>query len=469
MKKINLNVCVDREISLNSIFCDIGDIIITEIRNDKAILIYDNKIRGLIGGEQAEVVLQRDGIILTAIINVDNNKIDENKLIDKIYNPIELNSLTKLSKRSDFVFGADISMINEVLTQGGKFYNANGNEESIFSLLRAAEFDCIRLRLWNDPNFIDGAPYGGGHNDIDTDIKIARIVKAMGFKLMIDFHYSDFWADPAKQSIPKNWRHLRSVSEVEKTIFNYTYTSILKFQDNGAKPDFIQVGNEITNGLIQHNAYIDGDDISHEKKKIHSRICGNFKKASFLRYLNAGCNAVREFNNIKIVIHIDRGADNKRCTKFYRRISKVKYDIIGLSYYSFYHGSIDSFKDNVVKLASKFAKPILVAETSYAFTESSHVYSESVFAGANNAAKSWEISPQGQADKIRAISDVLLNLPDNLGQGVCYWEPCWLPLKGVGWAKCESKSSWSDQALFSYEGVQLPSLNTPKLLKNKLK
>lgn len=464
------DIGVDNEINISDIVQSKEKFIdATVTSGDNAVLIYDGKVRGMRGGIKACVTVHFESSQEYLEINVLSDNLTEDKITGNIFNKVNFASVVGACGRDEFLMTVDISTIYEVLRCGGKFYNTDGVQESIYLQLKNAGYDSIRLRHWNNPNFEDGTCYQGGHNDLCTNIKIARIAKLLGFKFVLDFHYSDFWADPGKQSIPKEWAKLKTVSDIEKVIYNYTYDMLVEYDKAGCVPEYVQVGNEITFGMIKHNAFFTDSKKDREKKKIFGAKCGDFNHKSFIKYINAGVTAVKKFDtSIQTIIHIDRGADNKTSTKFYDRIRSVDFDIIGLSYYSFYHGDINAFRDNITKLAERYNKRIYVAETSYAFTTIVHEKAVSVFENPNCKNKNWEISPQGQADKMCSIANELLALPNDLGIGISYWEPAWLAIDGAGWAKVDTKASWCDQALFSYDGVKLPSLDVAKHIKKHL-
>ena len=168
------------------------------------------------------------------------------------YEPIEVEPVEGIS--DEFSMGMDISTIQNVFEGGGKFYNSEGNRESIYKLLKDNGFTYIRLRLWNEPYQYDAdgnkLSYGGGMCDVDTIKEIAVDAKGLGFKLLLNFHYSDFWADPTYQVIPKMWENIETSEEMAKAVYDYTYETVTAFCEAGAKPDMVQIGNEITTGMF---------------------------------------------------------------------------------------------------------------------------------------------------------------------------------------------------------------------------
>lgn len=429
------------------------------LEGENDFIINDNTVYPVLGGKSLLLIFPEDNKKI--LIKTKAESLPSKKYTGRLFEAVNVEFSEKLANRNNFIKAADVSSIYEVLRCGGKFYNENGEAENIFSMLKRGGFNTVRLRLWNKPSDENGVPYGGGNSDLQRNLEIAKVAYAFGFDIMVDFHYSDFWADPASQRIPFQWSELKSSDIIAKTLGEFTRNSISEFYKNGIRVRYVQIGNEITNGLITQQALY-GKDV--EVKKLKRSIRGNFGSRNFYKYLKAGIESAKSVDNdILTVIHIDTGANAKRSLKFFEKIKKLDFDIIGLSYYPFFHGNINLMKATVTKLA-KFNKPIFVAETSYTFTEESHPDAMSVFSGANRGDKSYKISPQGQADLLCAITNILLELPRNIGIGVCWWEPCWLPVVGAGWSGAGTKPSWSDQALFSYDGVKLPSLDTFTLM-----
>lgn len=432
------------------------------LKGQKDFIVKNNRIYPVYSGKETVIYFPSNDT--KVCIKTQEDNLSEKSFSGKLFESLNVEFSEKLSKRKDFIKAADVSSIYEVFRCGGKFYNEEGEGENVFSMLKRGGFNTIRLRLWNNPCDEKGTPYGGGNNDLLRDLEIAKAAYAFGFDIMVDFHYSDFWADPASQRIPREWAHLTSARDIEIAVREFTAKALSEFYSQGIKVRYVQIGNEITNGLMTQKP-IYGKEVKNQKLK--RRIRGNFGSRNFKRYLIAGIESAKSVDkDILTVIHIDTGTNAKRSLKFFRKIKKIDFDIIGLSYYPFFHGNINLMKETVTKLVN-FNKPILIAETSYGFTNDSNPKAMSVFLGANRGDKSYKISPQGQADLLCAITDVLLNLPRNIGRGVCWWEPCWLPVKGAGWSGEETKPSWSDQALFSYEGVKLPSLDTFALMEKE--
>lgn len=187
----------------------------------------------------------------------------------------------------EFIKGADLSTLLELEKCGARYFDG-GEEKEILSILKGYGFNSVRLRLWNDPYDKEGKPYGAGTNDLDVTIKTAKKVVDAGFGFLFNLHYSDFWADPGKQIKPKAWENY-SVEELEQAVFDFTKDSMEALHKAGAKPTMVQVGNELSNGLLWPEGRKPGWD-------------------NITRFVNAGIRGVRVVDkSVPIMIHLDNG------------------------------------------------------------------------------------------------------------------------------------------------------------------
>ncbi len=362
---------------------------------------------------------------------------------------------------SEFIKGMDISTLLEVEKLGGKFYK-DGTETELLSILETYGVNYVRLRLWNDPYSEDGKPYGAGGNDFQTTLTLAKraLAKKLGF--LLDFHYSDFWTDPGKQFIPKAWAG-KNVEELEQAVFDYTKETLLALKKEGAFPTMIQVGNELTNGLLW----------PYGKVPEYENIA---------KFVNAGIRAVREVDKtVPIMIHLDNGGNNELYRTWFDEFMKrgEEFQIIGMSYYPFWHGTLSDLEYNMRDVAARYGKDIVVAEVSMGFTMEDYQSYERLpdekrkgmaTKPALAAKVEYPMTPQGQSDFMQDFMTRIKKVPDNLGKGFFYWEPAWIPVAGSGWATEESLqyiqdkgpcgNEWANQALFDYDGNALPALTT---------
>ncbi len=358
--------------------------------------------------------------------------------------------------------GMDISTLTEVESCGGKFYK-NGVQGDALEILKSYGANMIRLRLWNDPFDENGNSYGAGGCDLETILKLAKRVKNAGLEWMLVLHYSDFWADPGKQTPPKAWKSL-DADGLEKAVYEYTLQTLKKFQAEGVSPAIVSVGNEITNGFLW----------PHGKTPDFSNIA---------RFVNAGLRAVKEVDpDAKTMIHLDNGGRNDLYRNWFDNYFKeggMQFDYIGLSYYPFWHGTMQGLRDNMNDIAVRYNKDLIITETSTAFTFESYSKYEKLEedqrkgGGAKVSMEDrleYPVTPEGQSDFIKAVMETVSQVPNGHGKGVFWWEPAWVPVPGSGWAnkagweyvneKGPGGNEWANQALFDYEGNALPALET---------
>ncbi len=373
----------------------------------------------------------------------------------------------------DFIRGMDISSILSEEASGVKYYDAEGNEQDLFKILADNGVNYIRVRVWNDPFDADGNGYGGGNCDAACAAEIGRRAAENGMKLNVDFHYSDFWADPKKQMCPKAWEGM-DIEEKSAALYEYTYNSLKTILDAGADIGMVQIGNEINNGMA-----------------------GEKKDANVLELLKQGSKAVRTVSSeygkdIKIAVHytnVDASTNIIKKAKMFET-NELDYDIFGISYYSFWHGTVDHMQETMEYVKKIYGKDVCVLETSFPYTnEDGDCSGNSVNEG--DIVGDYICSPQSQAN---AVWDVMNAMAKIGGLGVFYWESAWLPVgteyesnmelwtrDGSGWAskyaaaydpddagRYYGGSSWDNQAFFDFEGHLLDSIKVfdPKCLKN---
>lgn len=358
-----------------------------------------------------------------------------------------------------FIKGMDISSLLEEEACGAKYYD-HGEQKDLFDILKSYGVNSVRLRLWNDPYDEKGSPYGAGTNDLDKTICLARRAMAHGMGWLLDFHYSDFWADPGKQTVPKAWRGL-DTEGLKKAVYEYTVKVMERLKEENLLPSMVQVGNELTNGLLWPTG----------KKPEYDNLA---------EYLNAGIRGVRKVaQNMPIMIHLDNGGLNEMYVDWFEHFMKrcEPFEIIGFSYYPFWHGTMDALEANMRDMAARYGKELVVAEVSMGFTmEDYRVYEGAPIETLKGMATKPELvekleypmTMQGQSDFMADIMGRIAAVPG--GRGFYYWEPAWIPVPGCGWATKEALlytgeqgnggNEWANQALFDYQGNALPALET---------
>ncbi|HEY8419332.1 MAG TPA: glycosyl hydrolase 53 family protein [Clostridia bacterium] len=441
-----------------------------------AIYIEDGFVEGMLAGQTVQVsATSSKGGRGSFTVEVEEDNYSPTFDQSSWFNEINIDKVQNL--RQDFPLGIDISTLYEVLDKGGKFYNHEGLRQNVYQILKNNGVNYVRLRLWNDPYKTvtqNGQevkiPYGGGICDLPRILEIARSAKKAGLKVLLDFHYSDFWADPSKQVIPKAWLNYTTSDQIAQAIYDFTYQTIETLDKAGAKPDMVQIGNEITPGMIIHapgaNEYI----VENSQPALSSAIRGSYSGASvnLKKYIKAGNDAVKDYDSdILTVIHLAKGMSGTDFIKeFFHTFDSIDYDVIGLSYYPYWHGTVSQLGNTVRALAQEFpTKLISIVEISYGFTYASHPNANNIFSPSGNAkpVSGYSVNPQGQADLLVDVISTLSAVSQ--GYGIFYWEGCWIPVSGVGWAEAGTKNSWANQALFSYDGKALPSLRVFKDIK----
>lgn len=358
------------------------------------------------------------------------------------------------------IHGMDISTMDEVVRLGGRFYD-KGEEKDLLQILRSYGVNYIRLRLWANPYSEEGKPYGAGVNDLDATVRMTKKIKAAGLQYLLDFHYSDFWTDPGKQIKPKAWKDY-SREELKTAIYEYTKDTLKTLQDVECLPDMVQVGNEITNGILWPEGRVSEFD-------------------TLVQFLNAGIRAVRSVDgNIPVMLHLDQGSCRNLYQEWFDRYQSKggeDFEIIGLSYYPVWNGKLEGLIDNMNALADRYGKEMIVAEVSQPFTLKDYASYEGLKPDQRKGAavkpdKTRELefpaTVEGQSAFMKKFLEEISQVKKGLGIGYFYWEPAWIPVKGSGWATPESLAymqdqgpcgnEWANQGLFDYEGNALPAL-----------
>ena len=361
----------------------------------------------------------------------------------------------------------DFSTLEETEALGGVF-RQNGNAGDLVEILAKNGVNAARLRLWVNPHSPSGEPYGAGTCDLPLVIRLARRAKNSGMRLLLDLHYSDFWCDPGRQLPPKGWGTL-DLPRLSVRVYDYTRDVLATLAKEGLSPDMVQVGNEITNGILWPLGRL--SDPEPEKAR------QGFDGLSWL--VNAGCRAVREHSDARVMLHLERSGDNAVWREWFDRMIArgADFDIIGASYYPYWHGSFDALRQNLNDMIARYHKDVMIVETAYAFTpahfdparENANLVINDSLKCYDGSDAPYPLTMEGQ----RLFTKGLLHLVDGLdggrGKGVYYWEPAWLPLSGSTWATqaareymCEKHkpggNEWANQCLFDYQGNATPAL-----------
>ena len=364
-----------------------------------------------------------------------------------------------------FIRGVDISTVLAQEESGVIYRDRDGTPQDIFKTLRENGVNYIRVRVWNNPYDQNGNGFGGGNNDSAKAAEIGKRAAKYNLPLLVDFHYSDFWADPAKQQAPRAWKGM-GIEEKSEALYAYTKESLEQIKKAGAIIGMVQIGNETTGAM-----------------------CGETNWLQISKLMNAGAKAVRDFSkDVKVVVHFanpEKAGEYLRYAKILKN-NEVDYDVFASSYYPFWHGTLDNLKTVLRQVAEFSGKKVMVAEFSYVNTYQDFDGSGNSISEDSAIDKPYSVSVQGQADCIREVIAATASLGDK-ALGVFYWEPAWIPVPGntkeerqllwekygSGWAssyaavydpddagKYWGGSAWDNQALFDAEGKPLASLAT---------
>jgi arabinogalactan endo-1,4-beta-galactosidase len=292
---------------------------------------------------------------------------------------------------AEYAIGADLSFLKQAEDRGTVF-KENGEAKSGLRIFKDHGYNWIRLRLFHTATQLP--------NNLDYTLSSAMAARAQGFKFLLDFHYSDTWADPGKQILPAAWKG-KSHTALLEAVFEYTRDTIATFSNSNALPDMVQMGNEITPGML----WPDG------------RLPGNWENfADLLKAAIRGVEAGSGTNQRpRIMLHIDRGGDKRATKYFFDNIKKydVPYDVIGQSYYPWWHGSLLDLRENLLFMAREYQKDIILVEVAYCWRPTEYKQRKGPFPE----------TPEGQRGFLEEVNRLVLNTPEGRGIGVFWWEP----------------------------------------------
>ena len=363
------------------------------------------------------------------------------------------------------VRGVDISMLETVEDAGGTF-QLNGTSQDLLPLLKSQGVNLVRLRLWVDPKSTSNEVYGGGDSDLARVIRLAKRAKAQNMAFMLDLHYSDFWTDPGKQFKPKAWAAL-STDELVAQVQSYTQDVVGQLITAGVAPDYVQIGNELNSGMLWPTG---------KNWAANGETVGGFDVLA--RLLSAGVTGVRAAETAggvttpaKTILHLAEGGNNSKFRWWFDEITKrkVSFDIIGISYYPYWHGTLAALQSNMNDMVSRYSKPVMVVETAYAFTLENGDSLGNNFGQASDATNGgYPATAAGQRSFLKDLKAKIAAVPNGQGLGFVYWEPDWLPVNDATWATDAGISylnttgnvgnAWENQALFDFNGDALPAL-----------
>ncbi|MFB0614668.1 glycosyl hydrolase 53 family protein [Streptomyces sp. AGS-58] len=334
------------------------------------------------------------------------------------------------------IHGADISSLAKSEAKGGVYRTGSGTAGDALGILRSSGMNYARLKVWVNP--------ADGYNDKAHVLALAKRVKAQGMKLLVDFHYSDTWADPGAQTKPAAWAG-HSYSRLKTDVYNHTYDVLSALKAQGTTADMVQVGNEINGGMLWSEGSTDN----------WSQLAG---------LINSGYDAVKAVNPATLVaLHLAKGGDKAGTEWWFDNAlaNGVRFDAIGLSYYGYWHGPLADFQTTLDDAAARYGKPVFVAETAYPFRlDSDDPLTDQIDTTAE-LVPGYPATAAGQARWMNDVASIVEAVPNGRGLGVFYWEATWTAVPGNGWdpADATSGNGWENQALFGYDDRALPSLS----------
>ncbi|SFP19650.1 arabinogalactan endo-1,4-beta-galactosidase [Actinomadura madurae] len=347
-----------------------------------------------------------------------------------------LGELRAMGRGPSMIIGHDLSFAVQEKAAGAR-YTDRGRTAPPERILASHGANYVRLRLWVNPP--------AGYSDLESVLTMARRAKAAGMKLLLDPHYSDFWADPQKQPIPEVWAG-QDLPALAATVRAYTRDVLDRLRAQGTPADMLQLGNEIRNGMLWPAGQIDW-----------SAGTGWDGLGTLLRAAAAGARDAAG-PTPTLVVHFDQGGDNAWSRSFFDHIvaQRVPFDVIGLSYYPFWHGTLSDLRANLDDLASRYRRDVAVVETQYGWTLANGDDLGNFLWQESQLVPGYPASPDGQRAFLSDLLSAVAAVPGGRGAGVFYWQPEWIP--GVGWAPGEGTPN-DNLTLFDFQGRALPSQN----------
>jgi len=336
----------------------------------------------------------------------------------------------------EFIKGADVSFIPQIEDLGG-VYKENNIPQDPLKIFKDHGFNYIRLKLWHTP--------GENYNNLEKILYLAKRIKDRELKFLLNFHYSDTWADPGKQYKPAAWREL-AFETLKDSVYQYTKKVMRTLYDQHTLPEMVQIGNEIISGMLWNDGRVGGAyDTPQQWKNLGELI-------------NAGIRGVREScdngDSVKIMIHIDRGGNNSASRWFFNNLlaQNVEFDIIGQSFYPWWHGTLNQVKANLNDLAVRYGKDIIIVETAYPWTLQWFDDRNNIVGSSRQLHSGYPATVDGQTAFLNDLMKLIRNVKNQKGKGLFYWAPEYISVQPIG-------SDWENNALFDFNGNVLPSMD----------
>ncbi|OTP12236.1 arabinogalactan endo-1,4-beta-galactosidase [Enterococcus sp. 10A9_DIV0425] len=380
-------------------------------------------------------------------------------LLGLLFTLTSLSITSEQVRAKELIRGADISILDDMEKSGASYYD-HGIKKDALQILKDNGVNYVRLRLWNNPFDSAGNSYGAGTNDLKTTMALAKRAKNLGLRVLLDFHYSDFWVDPGKQNVPKAWKDL-SFEQMNTALYNYTKNTLNTMKNNGVYPDMVQIGNELNSGMLWPYGKSWGGD------------GGEFDRLA--TFLKSGIQGVKDTQptQIPIMLHLADGGDTGAFTWWFDEIAKrgVNYDLIGISYYPYWHGSMNQLQTTMNTISSRYNKEVVVVETAYGHTTENADAMPNAFGPTEAAAGGYPATIVGQGEYLTDLVTRIQAVPGDKGSGFFYWEPLWYN-GNVSWSTAAGMkylgvqsgmgNEWDNQAMFDFKGNALESLKVFK-------
>ncbi|MCF8368818.1 MAG: arabinogalactan endo-1,4-beta-galactosidase [Bacteroidales bacterium] len=330
--------------------------------------------------------------------------------------------------------GMDLSFQPEIEDWGTQYFDENGSEIELLPYFSQLGVNLVRLRIWHTP--------ATQYNGLESVVAYAKKVKANNMEILLDFHYSDTWADPGKQFIPAAWEGL-SLSQLNDSVYEYTHNVMQRFKNESVFPSIVQIGNETNSGFLWDLGKVGGDFET------------NWPNYTML--VKSAAKAIRELdekNETRIMLHF---AGLNGTTWFFDNIIQqgVDFDVIGLSFYTLWHGTdLSVMQADLNEIAQKYTKEIMIVETGYPWTLEWNDYTNNFFGSGEHLAVGYPASPDGQKLFLEKLDEMIKALGEK-GIGFCYWAPEWVAFKGP---EAADGSVWENVTVFDFDNKVLPAI-----------
>jgi arabinogalactan endo-1,4-beta-galactosidase len=337
--------------------------------------------------------------------------------------------LLSFTKSNQFINGVDISMLKQVEENGGLFYE-NGNQIDPIQIFKDKGINTARIKIWHTPSL--------NYNNLESVLEIADRASSVGLDLFLDFHYSDTWADPSSQTKPSAWVDLNFETLCD-SLEQYSHHVITKLKNQNTLPKYVQIGNETDCGFLWPDGYV-CDESNNDSQ-------WNKLRELFMHAIEGINSALDTQDTLKIISHVSSGGN-----WFFNNLigQGVDIDILSISYYPMWHGTLSDLNQNMDELGNEFQKPVLIVETAYPFTLQWNDNTNNILGLETQLLEDYEASEDGQ---FTFLHDLIILVDENdYGLGICYWAPDWISTNQFG-------SPWENQALFDFDGELLDAIS----------